>query len=78
MAELLLMLKETYGKPTKKGVLIDLKLSRQEMAEMIGITQETAMRLLSEFKNDGMIEVKERDITILNPKALLETARLET
>ncbi|MFO1519834.1 MAG: Crp/Fnr family transcriptional regulator [bacterium] len=77
MAELLLMLKEAYGKQVKKGTLIDLKLTREEMAEMIGITQETAIRLLSEFKKDGMIEVKEREITILNPQALLETAHLE-
>jgi len=77
MAELLLMLKEAYGKPTKKGVLIDLKLSREELAEMIGITQETAIRLLSEFKGDGVIEVRDRDITIVDSKALLETARLE-
>lgn len=77
MAELLLMLKETYGKPGKKGILIGLHLSREELAEMIGITQETAIRLLSEFKSDGMIEVKERDITILNHQALLDTAHLE-
>ncbi|MDO8643942.1 MAG: Crp/Fnr family transcriptional regulator [bacterium] len=77
MAELLLILKETYGKQTKKGVTIELKLSREEMAEMIGVTQETAIRLLSEFKKDKMIEVKEREITILDPKALLQTARIE-
>lgn len=77
MAELLLMLKETYGKQTKKGFVIDLKLSREEVGEMIGITQETAIRLLSEFKKDGMIDVHEREITVLNPKALLETARIE-
>lgn len=76
MAELLLMLKETYGKPSKKGVQINLRLSREELAEMIGITQETAIRLLSEFKNDKMIEVKDREITIINPDALIKTARL--
>ncbi len=77
MAELLLMLKQTYGKPTKRGIQIDLELSREEMAEMIGITQETAIRLLSEFKKDGMIDVRERAITILNTKALLDTAKIE-
>ena len=76
MAELLLMLKETYGRSIKQGTQIDLHLSREEMAEMIGVTQETAIRLLSEFKKDGIIEVKERNITILNPQALLETANL--
>ena len=78
MAELLLMLKETYGKPGKKGVVIDIQLSREEMSEMIGITQETAIRLLSEFKKDGMIDVKERQITILDAKALITTAGIET
>ncbi|MBI2066454.1 MAG: Crp/Fnr family transcriptional regulator [Deltaproteobacteria bacterium] len=77
MAELLLMLKEVYGKQTKKGIVIGLELSREEMAEMIGITQETAIRLLSEFKKDGLIEIQERAITILDSKSLVETARLE-
>lgn len=78
MAELLLMLKEAYGKPTKQGGMrLDIHLSREEMAEMIGITQETAIRLLSEFKKEGLIDVKERDITILNSKALVDTAGLE-
>ncbi|MBI2082129.1 MAG: Crp/Fnr family transcriptional regulator [Deltaproteobacteria bacterium] len=77
MAELLLMLKETYGKQTKKGHVIEIHLSREELAEMIGITQETAIRLLSEFKKDGMIEVKDREITVLDSKSLLETAGIE-
>jgi CRP/FNR family transcriptional regulator, polysaccharide utilization system transcription regulator len=76
MAELLLMLQSTYGKPVKAGIRIDIQLSREEMAEMIGITQETAIRLLSEFKKDGLIDVKERDITILNAKGLSKEANL--
>ncbi len=70
MAELLMILKDTYGKPTQRGTRIELQLSREEMAEMIGVTQETAIRLLSEFKKDQMIDVKDREITILNVKAL--------
>ncbi len=77
MAELLLMLVETYGRPSKKGRKIDLHLSREEMAEMIGITQETAIRLLSDFKKEGLVEVKEREITVLDAKALRDLARLE-
>ncbi len=77
MAELLLMLKETYGIADRRGIRIDLQLSREEMGEMIGITQETAIRLLSEFKQDKIIAVDEREITILDPKALLETAHIE-
>ncbi len=77
MAELLLTLKQSYGRPVKKGVVIDLKLSREEMAEMIGVTQETAIRLLSDFRKEGMIEVREREITVVNTPSLLDTANLE-
>ncbi|MBF0493053.1 MAG: Crp/Fnr family transcriptional regulator [Deltaproteobacteria bacterium] len=77
MAELLLMLKEAYGTPVKKGVQIVLKLSRQEMAEMIGTTQETSIRLLSEFKKEGIIEVQERSITLCDMEALLDAASMD-
>lgn len=77
MAELLLILKETYGKPSNRGTIIGLELTREEMGEMIGITPETTIRLLSEFKKDGMINVEERKITILNLPALVETARID-
>ena len=77
MAELLLLLKETYGKKVKEGIEISLQLTRQEMAEMIGSTQETSIRLLSDFKKEKMIKVQERRITICNLEALLDAADLE-
>lgn len=77
MAELLLMLKESYGKVSKKGFVLSIQFSRAEMAELIGVTQETAIRLLSEFKGDGLIEVKDREITITDVQGLLNVARIE-
>jgi len=77
MAELLLILKEAYGAPVKKGIRIELKLSRLEMAEMIGCTQETSIRLLSDFKKEGLIGVQERSITLYDLQTLLNEAGLE-
>lgn len=77
MAELLLLLKESYGKPAKRGIEINLHLSREELAHMIGITQETAIRLLSDFKKEGLIEVENRDIMITNVEKLIEAAHLD-
>jgi len=77
MAELLLMLQESYGNQEKLGIKIDLHLSREEMAEMIGTTQETVIRLLSDFRKEKLIFLKERDLTVLNSKALVEIAKLE-
>lgn len=75
MAELLCLLKEAYGRQGKKGVIIGLQLSREEVGEMIGITQETAIRLLSEFKKDGIIDVNEREITVLDAQGLIDIAK---
>lgn len=77
MAELLLVLKKSFGKKGKKGPEIDLQLSREEMAEMIGTTQETAIRLLSDFKKENLILVQDREITILNTQALVKVANLD-
>ena len=76
MAELLLMLQTTYGKKMSKGQVIELLLSREEMADMIGTTQETAIRLLSEFKSDKIISMDGRQITVLDSQALQEIANL--
>lgn len=78
MAELLLMLKESYGKSTADGTIIDLRLSREELAEMIGTTQESAIRLLTDLKDSGVIAVQGRSITIRDLDALLTIANVET
>lgn len=73
MAELLLSLKKNYGRTTNHGTEIKLELSREEMAGMIGVTPETAIRLLSEFKQDGFIQIQDRKITILRGEKLLQS-----
>ncbi|MBI5190341.1 MAG: Crp/Fnr family transcriptional regulator [Nitrospirae bacterium] len=45
-------------------------LSRQEISEMIGVAQETVIRILSEFKSDGIIHTEGRNIVITNPAEL--------
>lgn len=77
LAELLLVLKETYGKASGNGAAIGIELSREEMAEMIGTTQETVIRLLSDFKARGFLKLDGRHILIPDPKPLLRIARIE-
>ncbi len=77
MAELLLMLQKTYGVTDKSGTRIDIRLSREEIGDMIGVTQETAIRLLSDFRKDKLIEVRDRDITIIDEKKLLSEANID-
>jgi CRP-like cAMP-binding protein len=48
----------------------NLPLSRQELADFIYSTKESISRTLTEFKNDKLIEIDDRDITIKSPDLL--------
>ncbi len=77
MARLLLMLAETYGqKPSGGG--IGINLSRQEMADMIATTPETAVRILSAFKKKGLIRLVGKSIVLVNHDGLHKAARLSS
>ncbi len=76
LAEVLLLLKGKFGQQDPQGIKLDLSLSRQELANMIGTTQESVVRLLSEFKQEGTIQVDRRQITLLNTAKLTEMANL--
>lgn len=47
-----------------------LQLSREDLAGMVGTSQETAIRTLSDFKEEGIISIKGSTITILKPDKL--------
>jgi CRP-like cAMP-binding protein len=44
----------------------DMVLTRQELADFSGMSTESAIRILKEFKDEGIIEVKKNFLTILN------------
>lgn len=65
LAEWLLILKSKFGKQTQNGLLLDINLTREEFAEIIGATTESVIRMLSDFKSSGLITLDGRRI-ILN------------
>jgi len=48
----------------------DMIISRQDLADMSGMSKESACRILKEFKSEGIISVKGNKIEILNDKLL--------
>lgn len=75
LAHTLLMLKETYGiDGEERSQKIDIALSREDLASIVGTATETVIRLLSEFKNDGYISFEGKKIHILNAGALIRTS----
>lgn len=49
--------------------------SRQEMAEMSAMTKESFVRILSEFKNSGLVLIEDRIIEIIDDEGLKELSR---
>lgn len=76
LAELILSLKVTHGVLEEGHWKIDLKLTREEMATMIGTANETLIRFMTEFKDAGIIEQIGKTIYIKNEEELLNWANL--
>lgn len=64
LAEILLHLKDEFG--LNKDDIINIALTREELANIIGTATESVIRLLSEFKNEGIIELQGRKIKLLD------------
>ncbi len=47
-----------------------LPVSRQDLADLTGITRESTSRILTDFHNEKILEINSRKITILNEKLL--------
>jgi len=50
-------------------------LSRKDVADFAGISTESAVKLLKSFEKDGLIELNEKDIRLVNQNALMEISR---
>jgi len=74
LAELLLTLKNKFG-VCEDGHL-NISLSREEIASVVGTATESAIRILSEFKAERHIDVVGKKITIINEKALEKIAAM--
>ncbi len=68
LADSLLFFLKTFG-TDDKGFL-NINLSREEIANSIGTATESSIRVLSQFKKEGIIEVKGKKIKIINKTAL--------
>lgn len=70
LVSFLLILCRDFGVPSADGITIDLKLSHQAIAEAIGSTRVTITRLLGDLREDKMISIHKKKITVHNPVVL--------
>lgn len=71
----LLMLKDTYGLENDREGEIEINLTREDLANIVGTATESLIRLLNEFKREGLIETKGRKIRILDAQSLFAASR---
>jgi CRP/FNR family transcriptional regulator, cyclic AMP receptor protein len=73
----LLRLAGTFGKPEGDGIRLDIKLSQQQIGNLIGISRESVNKYIVEWSRAGAIAVRNGYITILDQDALEEISDAE-
>jgi CRP/FNR family cyclic AMP-dependent transcriptional regulator len=71
---MLLELLDSHGRPVGRRWEINLRLSHQEFANLIGATRETITLTFGQLQKEGLIEIRRRRITILDRDRIAEEA----
>lgn len=74
LAQLLLKLGEQHGLKTRIGLGINLRLTQQELANMIGATRESVAVLLGEMRHEGILHTANHRVILRDPRKLRQIA----
>ena len=76
--EVITALARLFGEPADPGVRIDMKLSAQDLGDLIGASGENVARQLALWTEQGVIAQAGAQLTLLRPEMLEELAVLAT
>ena len=68
IADALIELHDKYKKENEKS--FSISIPRNDLASMVGTSTETVTRTLSEFKEDGFLNIKGSEVTVMNYEGL--------
>ncbi len=74
IARVLLKLAESAGSDAPEGRVIEMPLTRQDVADMTGTTVETAIRVMSKFRRNELIKTRRGKVVLVDVSALQEIA----
>lgn len=74
LAEVLLLLVNDFGLDNQN--FLQISLTREELANIVGTATESVIRLLSDFKADKLVELNGRKIRIMNRKGLVKISNI--
>jgi CRP/FNR family transcriptional regulator len=77
VARLFLTLAERLGHKRDGEIFLPLPLSRQDIADLVGTTIETAIRIMSRWQKEGVVETDPRGFLVRDPAALRAIAAAE-
>lgn len=66
----LVLLSDKFGTPTANGTSLNLRLTRNELAQLAGTINESLSRHLTEFKDEGIIDLNGKEIIIKDRDSL--------
>jgi CRP-like cAMP-binding protein len=70
LLKLLTWLCKKFGRKVSKGHLIELRLTHQDIAELLGTTRVTITRVLKQFEQQGIVQRLPNHLTLLQPDAV--------
>lgn len=70
----LIVLREKYKENFQPGMPVEINMSRDDLANLVGTARENIVRILSEFKLNGIVETNGRKIIVNDIKKLIAIA----
>lgn len=71
VARAVMRLVRQFGRRTDNGILIDLPLSREDLAQMTGTNLYNVSRILSKWESEGLIATSRKQVSLLKAHELV-------
>jgi CRP-like cAMP-binding protein len=70
----LIVIREKYKVDFEPGMAVEINMSRDDLASLVGTARENVVRVLTEFKEAGILETKGRKIIVHDVNKLINIA----
>ncbi len=70
----LILMREKYKQDFVPGMDVEINMSREDLASLVGTARENVLRILKDFKEEGILQTKGRKIIIKDISKLLSAA----
>src|SRR5690606_38252132 len=74
LAQSIVRLAQQMGHNTADGTVLDILLSREDLAEMVGTDIYTVSRIMSRWERSGFVQTEHQRVLLLRPEALEQLA----